>query len=178
MAAPALDGLGHATQSVHGGASLGHATRPKKRRPARRRAPNGASSGHSEPLVTAGAAPSQPTPRAAPVSTPTPAAPAAVAPVAQDGEINPLTGLPAPAANLNRRPLGVKVPNFPFSARPQSGLSRADVVIEHEAEAYLTRFMAIFYGSDAPVLGPIRSLRRGKIDSLGPKDRLGQDLKN
>lgn len=77
----------------------------------------------------------------------------------QAGDTNPLTGLPAPAANLNRRPLGVKVPNFPSSARPQSGLSRADVVIEHEAEAYLTRFMAIFYGNDAPVLGPIRSLR-------------------
>jgi hypothetical protein len=104
-------------------------------------------------------APSQPTPRPASANTPTPAAPAAVVPVARDGDINPLTGLPAPAANLNRRPLGIKVPNFPFSARPQSGLSRADVVIEHEAEAYLTRFMAIFYGNDAPVLGPIRSLR-------------------
>jgi hypothetical protein len=64
-----------------------------------------------------------------------------------------------PAANLNRRPLAAKVPNFPFSARPQSGLSRADVVIEHEAEAYLTRFTAIFYGSDASLLGPVRSLR-------------------
>jgi hypothetical protein len=33
------------------------------------------------------------------------------------------------------------------------------VVIEHEAEAYLTRFMAVFYGNDAPLVGPIRSLR-------------------
>jgi hypothetical protein len=70
-----------------------------------------------------------------------------------------LTGLKTSVAKLNRRPLGVKIPNFPFEARPQSGLSRADVVIEHEAEAYLTRFTAIFLGNDVYPLGPLRSLR-------------------
>lgn len=102
--------------------------------------------------------PSPSVPKPAPANTPTPAAPAAVYRTS-GSEINPLTGLPASAIQLNRRPLGVKVPNFPFSARPQSGLSRADVVIENEAEAYVTRFMAIFYGNDASLLGPIRSLR-------------------
>jgi hypothetical protein len=34
------------------------------------------------------------------------------------------------------------------------------VVVEHEAEAYLTRFTAIFYGTDAAAeLGPVRSVR-------------------
>ena len=90
---------------------------------------------------------------ALPTATPAPAYTGATA-------INPLTGLPVAAYKLNRRPLAVKVPNFPWEARPQSGLSLADVVIEHEAEAYLTRFTAIFYGSDAnPALGPVRSVR-------------------
>jgi hypothetical protein len=56
--------------------------------------------------------------------------------------------------------LGIKVPNFPPEARPQSGLSLADVVVEHEAEASLTRFTAIFWGNDVnPEVGPVRSVR-------------------
>jgi len=75
-------------------------------------------------------------------------------------DINPLTGLKVDPSKLERRPLGVKIPNYPPQARPQSGLSYADVVIEHEAEAYLTRFTAIFLGNDvSPELGPVRSLR-------------------
>jgi hypothetical protein len=88
-----------------------------------------------------------------PTATPAPAYTGAT-------EINPLTGLPVAAYKLNRRPLAIKVPNYPWEARPQSGLSMADVVVEHEAEAYLTRFTTIFYGSDAnPALGPVRSVR-------------------
>jgi hypothetical protein len=113
-----------------------------------------------KPISRASTRPStQATTQEATESTPLPPA----QPVSQDTgsgtEINPLTGLRVSVAKLNRRPLGVKVPNFPFDARPQSGLSRADVVIEHEAEAYLTRFTAIFLGNDAGQLGPVRSLR-------------------
>jgi hypothetical protein len=106
-----------------------------------------------------------PAPTPVPISAQTPIptpVPIAVPPPAPAGptEINPLTGLPVAAYKLNRRPIAVKIPNFPWEARPQSGLSRADVVIEHEAEAYLTRFTAIFYGSDAATeLGPVRSVR-------------------
>ncbi len=99
-----------------------------------------------------------------PLSPPTPA-PTPAGPT----EVNPLTGLTVAAYKLNRRPLGIKVPNFPFEARPQSGLSRADVVIEHEAEASVTRFTAIFWGTDAlPEVGPIRSVRLvdGELMSL------------
>lgn len=98
---------------------------------------------------------STPVPRALVAPTPTP-----VTASAGQTEINPLTGLPVASWKLNRRPLGVKIPNFPPEARPQSGLSRADVVFEHEAEARLTRFTAIFWGNDVtPELGPIRSVR-------------------
>jgi len=77
-----------------------------------------------------------------------------------DTETNPLTGLRVAAANLDRRPLGVKIANYPPDARPQSGLSFADVVFEYEVEYHLSRFAAIYWGS-GPVaeLGPIRSLR-------------------
>ena len=74
-------------------------------------------------------------------------------------DINPLTGLKTDPAKLNRRPLAIKIPNAPAAARPQSGLSLADVVLEYEAEANLTRFTAIFLGEDATLLGPVRSMR-------------------
>jgi hypothetical protein len=76
-------------------------------------------------------------------------------------DVNPLTGVKVDdTAKLDRRPVAVKIPNYPPEARPQSGLSLADVVVEHEAEAYLTRFTAIFLGNDvAPELGPVRSIR-------------------
>jgi hypothetical protein len=76
-------------------------------------------------------------------------------------DVNPLTGIQvAVPENLERRPLAVKVPNYPPEARPQSGLSLADVVIEHEAEAHLTRFTAVFLGNDVLTeLGPVRSVR-------------------
>jgi hypothetical protein len=44
-------------------------------------------------------------------------------------------------------------------ARPQTGLPEADVVYEALAEGGITRFVAIFMTNDAPVVGPVRSLR-------------------
>lgn len=74
--------------------------------------------------------------------------------------INPLTGLPVDDPKLlERRPMAVKVTNFPRYARPQSGLSRADLVFEYYIEDYMTRFTAIFYGQDAERIGPVRSGR-------------------
>jgi len=57
-----------------------------------------------------------------------------------------------------RRPLGVMIENH-VEARPQSGLSSADVVYEAVAEGGITRFLAIFYCQDAPFIGPVRSAR-------------------
>src|SRR3989344_1535875 len=57
-----------------------------------------------------------------------------------------------------RRPLGIMVENH-LDARPQSGLSSADVVYEAVAEGGITRFLAIFYCKDASYIGPVRSAR-------------------
>jgi len=81
-------------------------------------------------------------------------------PTANPDEINPLTGLRVKdPSRLGRRPVAIKVSNFPAVVRPQAGLSYADVVFEHEAEVQLTRFTAIFYGQDAEKVGPVRSAR-------------------
>jgi hypothetical protein len=75
-------------------------------------------------------------------------------------DINPLTGLPVDdLTRLNRRPISVKISNFPRGIRPQWGLSLADHVFEYYHEAGLTRFNAIFYGNNVDQIGPIRSAR-------------------
>ncbi len=66
----------------------------------------------------------------------------------------------------DRRPLGVMVENH-AEARPQSGLSRADIVYEAVAEGGITRFLAIFYcGASAEdlTIGPVRSARTYYLD--------------
>lgn len=89
------------------------------------------------------------------------------------------------------RPLGIMVENS-TDARPQSGLSGSDVIYEAEAEAGITRFMAVFYCQDAGEVGPVRSARTyfldfiseygayplyahvGGANTSGPADALGQ----
>jgi hypothetical protein len=106
-----------------------------------------------------------PTPGGKPtVSTATPALPAET-PTAQLGpeafpeNVNPLTGETVDPAKLNRIPIAIKISNFPYAVRPQFGLSLADVVFEHLAEAGLTRFTAVFLQNDATKVGSIRSAR-------------------
>ncbi|MCB0001609.1 MAG: DUF3048 domain-containing protein [Anaerolineae bacterium] len=73
--------------------------------------------------------------------------------------ISPFTGLPvADQAVLDRMPAAIKISNSPI-ARPQSGLSKADVVIEHLAEGGITRFTAIYHSQDAERIGSVRSAR-------------------
>ncbi len=69
-----------------------------------------------------------------------------------------------------RRPLTVMIENHEDS-RPQSGLSRADIVYEAVAEGGITRFLAIYYcGAAGPWtqrkydLGPVRSARTYFLD--------------
>lgn len=71
-----------------------------------------------------------------------------------------------------RRPLAVMIENH-TEARPQSGLSSADVVYEAVAEGGITRFMAIFYCNLPDVqVGPVRSARTYYLDWLGEYDAL------
>jgi hypothetical protein len=75
-------------------------------------------------------------------------------------EVNPLTGLKVSDPQvLERRPLAIKVSEFPRRVRPQFGLSLADVVFEHYAEAGVTRMTAIFLSHSARKVGSIRSAR-------------------
>lgn len=69
-----------------------------------------------------------------------------------------------------RRPLLVMIENHEDS-RPQSGLSRADVVYEAVAEGGVARFMAVFYCANAAYslkdeydIGPVRSARTYFVD--------------
>ncbi|MEX1248962.1 MAG: DUF3048 domain-containing protein [Anaerolineales bacterium] len=81
-------------------------------------------------------------------------------PLSFPADVNPLTDLPvADPVILERRPVAVKISNYPRSVRPQWGLSLADIVYEYYHNNDLTRFYAIFYGQRAPLAGPIRSGR-------------------
>ncbi|MHB1390697.1 MAG: DUF3048 domain-containing protein [Thermoleophilia bacterium] len=71
----------------------------------------------------------------------------------------PLDGTPvANRAAANNRPIIVQVDNAP-GARPQSGLSQADIVYEGMAEGDVTRFSAVFACHEADPVGPVRSAR-------------------
>jgi len=120
---------------------------------------------------TTGPATLPPPPTLAPAATSTPLPEATTDPALEPVTLltaedfgdnrNPLTGeLVADPADLQRRPLVVKIPNAPASyVRPQSGLNDADIVYEHLAEGSVTRLSAIFYGKMPEKIGPIRSAR-------------------
>ncbi len=73
---------------------------------------------------------------------------------------NPLTGLPVSDPSLlERRPMVIKIANSPDYIRPQSGLTLADVVYEYYIEWGDTRFIAVLYGNDSTMVGPVRSGR-------------------
>ena len=56
------------------------------------------------------------------------------------------------------RPLAIMVENHP-DARPQSGLSDADIVYEALAEGGITRFLALYQSKDVDTIGSVRSAR-------------------
>ena len=75
-------------------------------------------------------------------------------------DLNPLTGLPpSDPALMERRPLAIKVANYPRYNRPQYGLTLADNIYEYYIEGGLTRFIAVFYGNNSEWVGPVRSGR-------------------
>ena len=74
-----------------------------------------------------------------------------------------LTGLPIEEESTVR-PLAVMINNAP-AARPQSGLTEADVIYEVLAEGGITRLVAIFQSNNTDIaIGPIRSIRPYLID--------------
>lgn len=85
----------------------------------------------------------------------------------------PLTWLPAPGGVVPRRAaLAVKIGNDP-AARPQSGLSGADIVIEEPIEGAMTRLIALYQCHQAAEVGPVRSTRWTDTRILGQFGRAG-----
>ncbi|MCZ7542675.1 MAG: DUF3048 domain-containing protein [Anaerolineae bacterium] len=102
--------------------------------------------------------PITPTPDGTPTATPVGGALPALEPLPAD--VNPLTGLVmANPARLNRRPLLVKISNYPPLVRPQHGINRADHVWEHIVEGGGTRFTAVYLTEDLQRIGSTRSAR-------------------
>jgi len=84
----------------------------------------------------------------------------------------PLTGLPAPNEEARfSRPLFVKIENTP-EARPQMGVSSADVVYESLTEAGITRFACIFQSVIPDEVGPVRSARNMEVTLVPQYDAL------
>lgn len=81
---------------------------------------------------------------------------------------SPLTGRTLTNAELAKRPVtSLMIENSP-DARPQSGLSEADMVVEAIAEGGITRFMAVYQESQPQYIGPIRSSRPYYLDYALP----------
>ena len=76
--------------------------------------------------------------------------------------LSPFTGEPVPSLN---RVLAVKIDNI-VNARPQTGLTHADIVYVLPVEGGLSRFLAVFSSHYPPVIGPVRSAREDDLELL------------
>src|SRR5215469_4875863 len=75
---------------------------------------------------------------------------------------SPFTGEPVPSLH---RVLAVKIDNI-VNARPQTGLTHADIVYVLPVEGGLSRFLAVFSAHYPPVIGPVRSAREDDLELL------------
>jgi hypothetical protein len=94
------------------------------------------------------------------------------------GKARLASGAPSPAAQQLRSPftgeqvrslnrvLAVKIDNIGL-ARPQTGLTHADIVYVLPVEGGLSRFLAVFSSDYPPVIGPVRSAREADLELLG-----------
>ena len=98
-------------------------------------------------------------PTATPTASPTPTEDTSILDPARDPSISPFTGLkPADPRMLERRPMAIKVANQE-SVVPQSGLDKADIVVESPVEYSYTRYTALYQSQDASRVGSVRSAR-------------------
>ena len=103
-------------------------------------------------------------PAAAPAVTSTPAAPTPTAAPTSKPEpkpVDPLTG----GRVSDREVFAVKVENID-AARPQVGLSQADIVFVEEVEGGQTRLIAVYHSKFPGRLGPVRSARSTDVQLL------------
>jgi hypothetical protein len=116
-------------------------------------APSSSGPAASPSPLAPGASPAGPT--AAPTATPAPTPSPAPTPVVY---LASLTGEPVAKAVANRRVIAVMIDDL-SAARPQSGLSSADVVWHAPAEGGIPRYMALFQTEYPREIGPVRSSR-------------------
>jgi len=76
--------------------------------------------------------------------------------------VSPFTGEPVKSL---KRVLAVKIDNIVY-ARPQTGLTHADIVYVLPVEGGLSRFLAIFSSDYPRVIGPVRSARSDDLQLL------------
>lgn len=62
------------------------------------------------------------------------------------------------------RPIAVMIDNEGTRVLPQGGLNKAQIVYEAIVEGGLTRLMAVFWGTDPELIGPVRSSRHYFLD--------------
>jgi hypothetical protein len=108
------------------------------------------------PVISASwAAPSaERTPTPTTESTPSPV----VTPLLYEATTDGVLLTEGQAALATRHPIAVMIDDQ-IRARPQSGLSQADIVYQAPAEGGVPRYMAIFQTQDPASIGPIRSSR-------------------
>ena len=82
------------------------------------------------------------------------------------GIVAPLTGVDVDE-EITQRPVAVVI-NNDVKARPQSGLHKADVVVEVLAEGDITRLIALYQSELPEKVGPVRSARDYFIDIVKP----------
>ena len=76
----------------------------------------------------------------------------------------PLTGVLLSDPSIAQRPaVVVKVDNSP-DGRPQTGIDKADVIVEEKVEGSVTRLLSAFHSEDAPEVGPVRSVRSTDVN--------------
>lgn len=80
-------------------------------------------------------------------------------------------GLSVPTEVANRRAVAAMIENAQ-AARPQTGLTSADIVYEAVAEGGITRFVGIFSSKYPDKAGPVRSARSYFIDWLSEYDAM------
>jgi hypothetical protein len=76
--------------------------------------------------------------------------------------VSPFTGEPVRSLN---RVLAVKIDNIVY-ARPQTGLTHADIVYVLPVEGGLSRFLSVYSSDYPPLIGPVRSAREDDLQLL------------
>jgi hypothetical protein len=98
-------------------------------------------------------------PTAIPTEAPTPSpSPTPAPPCFTFAATNGVAFPCAQNTRATRQPLAVMIDDHP-DARPQTGLSLADIVYQAPAEGGVPRYMAIYQTNDVAKVGPIRSAR-------------------